>query len=87
LRHQYRYSAMDKQERMSVPNYLLIQTCGGGLLALVLGLVLLRIDTAGLGTLIGADHPLELAIYCLSSIVVFTPLVFTTAVGLLAQDD
>ena len=73
----------------SVPRYLIGQALFGVALGIVAGACILVLDVAGLGTLAAgsADPPTSVFLVVLESVLLFVPVVFATAVGLLAYEE
>jgi hypothetical protein len=71
----------------SIPRYLLLQACAGAAIGVLAACALLLSDPFGLRELLAASADLHAtASFILSGVTTLAPLVFATAVGLLAQD-
>jgi hypothetical protein len=77
---------MAREQRPSVPRYLVTQTCLSLALGLVLGLLMLAQDVGGLRTLISATDFTCWPIFLVGSMITFFPIVMATAIWLLAYD-
>ncbi|MCC6469584.1 MAG: hypothetical protein IT563_14775 [Alphaproteobacteria bacterium] len=79
---------MGRSPRSALVRYLLAQCAGGCLLAMAVGLGILALDLAGIGTLIAASvEPSTLVIFLAGAIVTVLPAALATAICLIATSE